>query len=118
MTTSTNRQFERYSMATPTLTHKECYKELNGVTACADTAHPHHPDNVDTVRVTTKDQLREVRAEVEGLRLANIGLSTRNRELNNDIERAWDYYHTHYDECPASRDNWVASLCRFILRHT
>ena len=105
-------------MATPTLTHKECYKELNGVTACADTAHPHHPDNVDTVRVTTKDQLREVRAEVEGLRLANIGLSKRNRELNKNIKDILKHWHKHTGQCPVQRDNWVATLCRFILRHT
>ena len=88
----------RYSMTTPRLIHKECYKELNGVTAC--TNHP------------------KLQADVDSLRLANIHLAERNKELNNDIERAWDYYHNHYDECPTSRDNLVATLCRFILRHT
>ena len=105
MTTSTNRQFERYSMATPTLTHKECYKELNGATAC--TSHPSfcsvHP---------------ELQAEVDGLRLAIKHIAERNKELNNDLERVWDYYHNHYDECPASRDYIGAKICRFSFRPT
>ena len=109
----------RYSMTTPRLIHKECYKKINGVTECADTAHPHHPNNVDTVRVTVKDQLREVRAEVEGLRLANIGLSKRNRELNKDMKDVLRHWHDHTKSgCPVYRSSWVATLCRFILRHT
>ena len=45
-------------------------------------------------------------------------LARRNKELNKDLDTVWDYYHTHYDECPTSRDNIVAKICRFILRHT
>ena len=71
---------------------------LTSVTAC--TNHP------------------KLQAEVDGLRLAIKHIAERNKELNNDLERVWDYYHNHYDECPASRDNIVAKICRFILRHT
>ena len=45
-------------------------------------------------------------------------LARRNKELNKDLDTVWDYYHNHYDECPTSRDNIVAKICRFILRHT
>jgi len=45
-------------------------------------------------------------------------LAKRNKELNDDVDALYNTMAVHYDECASSRDNIVAKICRFILRHT
>jgi hypothetical protein len=45
-------------------------------------------------------------------------LAKRNKELNKDLDNVWQMYRKHYGECASLRDNIVATICRFILRHT
>ena len=77
-----------------------------------------YDDGMHLTSVTATSTDTNVRAEIEGLRLANIGLARRNRELNKNIKDILKHWHKHTGQCPVQRDNWVATICRFILRHT
>ena len=71
-----------------------------------------NPDDVTTMRPPS------LRAENDGLMLHNKALVERNKELNNQLDDVWNMYRNHYGECPSLRDNIVATIFRFILRHT